>query len=120
MERILFTVLQYGLVLHVFELVDGEWVELLPEEHEAYFKVPYDLWYEASDESETGFAWVSEDEEFMVDAMVDGGEPPAPDTAYTVAQMFFATLAGDDEDDEDEDLTGVSFCFEQPLDEEAE
>lgn len=111
-HRILFVTCQNGEPITAHELIDGEWIYADLSE---YFTVEHDLILLPDNESPTGYAWTSEDVDFIVDAMEDPGQPPRPETAQMVFDdLVYAFIADEDHIEGLDDVpNAVVFCVEE-------
>lgn len=114
-RRLLFVVLEQYEPTAVLELVDGEWVEVDANE---YFEADTDDLY-LSAGTEEASVWTDEDA-FTTPAVGEVGEPPAPDHANSVFELFAAHVAQMYADDPDnEPVKCVAFVYTVPEPEES-
>lgn len=94
----------------VLELVDGEWVETDASE---YFNADSDDLY-LSTAPEEAPVWTDEDD-FATPAVGEVGDPPAPEHAHSVFELFAAHIAQVYADDPDnEPVECVAFIYTVP------
>lgn len=107
MTRLLFVRLENYEPVAVLELVDGEWVETEASEYFADDVV--DLYL--NETPEETHVWTDEDA-FTTPAVGEVGEPPAPDHANSVSELFAAHVAQFYADDPDnEPVESVAFVY---------